>query len=182
MPKKPDNEDTEPFVVVLESLKRNSENLKNVLDTISRICDTVDNKYAANTAKIIGKIDVLQIEVKNLVNILETKQSNIDIPPPPPSGVNQLYLHLGPNTQTMKTAILRYKHWEDFQTVASKSEMIAFTYREQEKLFEADVYKNNQILAYVGDMPKIDELLKAWLSSRLAVPREKVFEGTVKTR
>lgn len=52
------------------------------------------------------------------------------------------------------SAILRCKQWEDFQSLAVKSQTLSFNYKEEEKIFQADALKGNQFITYIGALPK----------------------------
>ena len=75
--------------------------------------------------------------------------------------------------------VLRCEQWEDFQNYAFQPKTVSFMRRESDGLFEADALTKNQIVAYIGKTPKIEPLLKIWLSKHLEVSEEKIFEGFV---
>lgn len=77
------------------------------------------------------------------------------------------------------TLILRCKKWEDFQIQAKQAQTLSFAFKEAENVFQIDAFKNGQIITYVGEVPKTPDLLKAWLSKRLAVPEESILEGAI---
>ena len=84
------------------------------------------------------------------------------------------------NLISKSRAVLHYNHLEEFQALATQSQIIAYTYLDSQNVFEAYAVKNNQIFVYTGEIPRIEVLLKAWLSKLLLVPQEKIFQGTIK--
>ena len=176
-------DDKNSDVTVLEALMKNSENLKKVMDTVSNIGDVVGDKYEANTTKIIEKIENLQVSITKLANSIQQSKSPV---PERPEGATSLPKLQGVNVsdtelKSQLSAIMTCNTWEDLQALASQPSMVAFTLREADKRFEVDATKGNQIFVYVGEMPKLDELFKTWISSQLTVAKEKVFQGTIKT-
>ena len=177
-------DDKNSDVTILEALMRNSENLKKVMDTVSNIGDVVGDKYEANTVKIIEKIENLQESITKLANSIQQSKSPV---PERSEGATSLPKLQGANvsdTELIKpqlSAIMTCNTWEDLQVLALQPSMVAFTLREAEKRFEVDATKGNQIFVYVGEMPKLEELFKTWISSQLTVAKEKVFQGTIKT-
>ena len=188
------------YTEVLEALKRNSENLQRVLESLTSICDaitnrnetnsrvlenltiigdTITNRNEINSIKIMDKINVLQNDVKDLINSLE-KNTPIQDLPPLIAQTKQAPPNYPYNPISNSLTILRCSHWENFQELAAQPRIASFTYLESQKLFEADAAKNNQILVYIGEVPPIEVLLKAWLSKLLVVPQEKIFQGTIK--
>ena len=77
------------------------------------------------------------------------------------------------------TVIIRCKQWEDFQAAAWGAQTLSFMYREDDKTFQVDAVKDNQIMTYGGELPKYNLLLKSWLSNRLSVPEKKALEGVL---
>jgi len=75
--------------------------------------------------------------------------------------------------------ILRCKQWEDFQTLAFRARTLSFSYKEDEKVFQADALKGNQIITYCGPLPKFSSILKGSLSKLLDVPETNILEGVL---
>jgi hypothetical protein len=75
--------------------------------------------------------------------------------------------------------ILRCKQWEDFQTLAYRAQTLSFSYKEDEKVFQADALKGNQIITYSGALPKFSSILKTSLSKQLDVPETNILEGVL---
>ncbi len=75
--------------------------------------------------------------------------------------------------------ILRCKQWEDFQNLAFQAQTLSFSYKEEEKIFQADALKGNRIITYSGALPKFSQILKAWLSKELGIPEKSILEGVL---
>ena len=68
---------------------------------------------------------------------------------------------------------------EDFQTLAFQAQTLSFSFKEDEKSFQADAFKGNQIITYSGPIPKLSAVLKTWLSRQLDVPEGSILEGVL---
>jgi len=75
--------------------------------------------------------------------------------------------------------IIRHRNWEEFKSNAENASAISFLLREEEGVFQADALKEGTIYTYSGTIPKINVLLKLWLSKELKVDEEKIFEGVL---
>ena len=169
MPKSNLNQD-QPFGRVLESIAQNNENLTKTLKTLSRLIDTVDNESEANTNKIIAEIIALQKDIKTLLTQLNESENKPSLLSPIPVQTNT----------NQKMEILQFKNWIEFQIFAGRPQFSAYTYRDTDKLFEINAIKNNQLLVYIGETPKINIMLRSWLSNQLIVSQERIVEGTIK--
>ena len=63
--------------------------------------------------------------------------------------------------------------------LAQQAQTVSFTYKDNERVFQADALKGNQVVTYSGELPKMSSLLKIWLSKQLEVPEQKVLEGVL---
>ena len=73
--------------------------------------------------------------------------------------------------------VVKCANWADFEAHAKGVQQVVFAIRESDKVFEADAVKGNQIIAYIGKVPEVSELLKVWLSSKLG--SASAFEGSI---
>ncbi len=169
MPPKSNLKQDQPFGRVLAAIAQNNENLEKTLKTLSRLIDTIDNKSEANTNKIILEIIALQKEVKTLQAQLNESENkpNFMSPTFTQTSINQ------------KMEILQFKNWVEFQIFAGQPQFSAYTYRDTDNLFEINAVKNNQLLVYIGETPKMNIMLRSWLSNQLAVNQERIVEGTI---
>jgi hypothetical protein len=57
------------------------------------------------------------------------------------------------------------------------AQALTFSYNEDEKVFQADALKGNQIIKYTGALPNFSIILKTWLSRQLAITERNILEG-----
>jgi hypothetical protein len=167
------------FIVnVLKEHEKDLDKLINELATVTeQIGDT--GELSSKVQKVEEKIDALQKQVTNLLNSLSgapkeswpaavaTLQPNETAP-----GSAEV-VRSGPSV------VLRCSQWQDFQTLATKAQTVSFSYKEQEKIFQADAIKGNQVITYSGDLPKMSSILKMWLSKQLDVSERSILEGVL---
>ena len=77
------------------------------------------------------------------------KHCQQQLPKEQPNEVAADTVHIGPSV------ILHCKQWEDFQNLAVKAQTLSFSYKEEEKIFQADALKGNQFITYSGALPKL---------------------------
>ena len=80
-------------------------------------------------------------------------------------------------TSSGLSVVFHCKQWEDFQALAIHAQTLSFCYKEDEKIFQADALKGNQIISYSGPLPKFSVIIKASLSKQLDVPEKAILEG-----
>lgn len=132
------------------------------------------NILSGKIEDIERRLTNLQSEISNLVGCIPSI-SEIRTSSP-----QQFQVQKGPAGEIKgPTLILHCKKWEDFQTQAKHAQTISFTFKDAEKAFQVDAFKNGQIITYIGEIPKPPDLFKAWLSKRLEVPEESILEGTL---
>jgi len=73
--------------------------------------------------------------------------------------------------------VVKCANWADFEAYAKGVQQVVFAVRESDSMFEADAVKGNQIIAYIGKIPAVSELLKVWLSTKLG--SDSAFEGAI---
>jgi hypothetical protein len=164
------------FIVnVLKEHEKDLDKLINELATVTeQLGDTGD--LGGKVEKVEEKITSLQKEVTNLMSFIsgavpmevsptreKEPQEATPAPSPIPTG--------GPSL------VLRCKQWEDFQNLATQSQTLSFTYKEEDKIFQADALKGNRIISYCGTLPKFSIILKAWLSKELRIEEKSILEG-----
>ena len=70
---------------------------------------------------------------------------------------------------------LNFKQWEDFKNSAGQAQTVTFECAETQKKLHVTALKNNQVLAYEGELPDLRVLLKPWLSGQLQ--KDQILEG-----
>ena len=185
MTKNPQSRDDalEALDFIVNVLKEHEKDLDKLIGELATVTEQMGDTGELNSKveKVEGKIDALQKEVANLIGALSgaPKQSfegtglvALDQPSIlPSSSVENLWN--GPSI------VLHCKQWEDFQILAAKTQTLSFSYKEEEKVFQANALKGNQIITYSGGLPKLSDILKMWLSKHLDVPERSILEGAL---
>jgi len=164
------------FIVnVLKEHEKDLDKLINELATVTeQIGDT--GELSGKVEKVEAKIETLQKEVTNLVGHLSGLSKEVF-----PSAVTEEQPNetVGDTAHISPSVILRCKQWEDFQNLALKAQTLSFSYKEEEKIFQANAIKGNQIIIYNGALPKLSSILKMWLSKQFDVPECSILEGVL---
>ena len=165
------------FIVnVLKEHERDLDKLINELATVTeQLGDT--GELNGKVEKVEEKINGLQKEVTNLISYLSGAPKEALPPAVAKDQASQAVPAV--EVQGRPSVILRCKQWEDFQTLAFQAQTLSFSYKEEEKSFQADALKGNQIITYNGALPKFSSILKMWLSRQLDVPEKKILEGVL---
>jgi len=162
---------------IVNVLKEHEKDLDRLINELGNITEKMGDTgvLSGKVEKVEERLSTLQNEITNLITYLSGSH---EAPPVP-----QQLLHAQnkeepqPRETRGPSVILRCKQWDDFQTLAVQAQTLSFMYREEEKAFQVDAVKDNQVITYSGELPKPTSLLKAWLSKQLDVPEKKVLEG-----
>jgi hypothetical protein len=167
---------------IINVLKEHEQTLDKSIQELAIVTERRESSSVpeAKIEKIEQKLDVLQKEVAKLMGYL-TIQSKI------PSALSS---SLEPTTKTTPTAsspiiqgmpsvVLNCRQWEDFHLLAMHSQTLFFSIKENEKTFQAEAAKGNQIITYTGTIPSFSPLLGVWLSQQLGILRQNVLEGSL---
>ena len=174
---KDDSLDALDFIVnVLKEHEKDLDKLINELATVTeQLGDT--GELSGKVEKVEEKINSLQKEVTNLITYVSSSTPKEALPAAVKEQTSQTAPV--PVLQGKPSVILRCKQWEDFQTLAFRAQTLSFCYKEDEKVFQADALKGNQIITYNGALPKFSSILKASLSKQLDVPETNILEGVL---
>ena len=165
------------FIVnVLKEHEKDLDKLINELATVTeQLGDT--GEISGKVEKVEEKINNLQKEVTNLITYMSGSAPKEALSVAAREQTSQT--SPVPVLQGKPSVILRCKQWEDFQTLAFHAQTLSFSYKEDEKVFQADALKGNQIITYSGTLPKFSSILKASLSKQLDVPETNILEGVL---
>ncbi|MCL5949497.1 MAG: hypothetical protein M1490_03360 [Candidatus Bathyarchaeota archaeon] len=165
------------FIVnVLKEHERDLDKLINELATVTeQMGDT--SEISGKVDKVEEKINGLQKEVTNLIGAMSSTQRTspaaaLDQPLSPVSTAPVA-------AQGGQSVILHCKKWEDFQNLAVGAQTVSYNYKEEEKLFQAEAIKGNQVVSYNGPLPGFSGILKSFLSKDLRVSDQSIFEGVL---
>ena len=185
MAKNPQSKDDalEALDFIVNVLKEHEKDLDKLINELATVTEQMGDTSELNgkVEKVEEKIDILQKQVTNLISHLSSaprealpaaaikEQPSEAVPAPAAADV----------VASAPSVVLRCKQWEDFQNLAFRAQTLSFTYKEEEKVFQADALKGNQIITYSGVLPKFSSILKMWLSKQLDVPERSILEGVL---
>ena len=181
MAKNPQSKDEalEAVDFIVNVLKEHEKDLDKLINELATVTEQIGDtgELTGKVEKIEEKINNLQKEVTNLIGYLSSAPKEAL----PTVAKEQTGEAASPVAvvQGGPSVILRCKQWEDFQTLALKAQTLSFSYKEEEKVFQADALKGNQIITYSGALPKFSFILKLWLSKQLDVPERSILEGVL---
>ena len=164
---------------IVNVLKEHEKDLDKLINELATVTEQMGDTGELNgkVEKVEEKIDTLQKEVRKLIGSLsgapkEAIQTVVsEEKPREVASVAADAVRIG------SSVILRCRRWEDFQNLAMKAQTLSFSYKEEEKVFQADALKGNQIITYSGILPNFSSILKMWLSKQLDVPERSILEG-----
>lgn len=171
------DEALEALDFIVNVLKEHEKDLDRLINELGKMTERLGDtgELSGKVEKVEGRLTTLQDEIANLITYLSASHEAPTASPQLPHGQSR------EDQQTREIhgppVILRCKKWEDFQTLAAHAHTLSFMYREDEKTFQVDALKDNQIITYSGELPKYSCLLKTWLSRELDVAEKKALEG-----
>ena len=178
MDKNPKSKDDafEALDFIVNVLKEHEKDLDKLINELATVTEQIGDtgELSGKVEKVEVKIETLQKEVTNLIAHL----SDISKEALPAAGANEQLNEAAASTvKNGNSVILRCKQWEDFQNLAVNAQALSFSYKEEEKIFQADALKGNQFISYSGVLPKLSSILKMWLSKQFDVPERSILEG-----
>jgi hypothetical protein len=164
-------------------LKEHERDLDRLINELSNVTEQLGDSGAlkGKVEKVEEKINSLQKDVTNLVGVLSNvpKESLPTAIKEQTPQAQAILTTLATTSESGPSVVLRCKQWEDFQTLASHAQTLSFSYKEDEKVFQADALRGNQIITYSGPLPKLSIILKAALSKQLDVLEKNILEGVL---
>ena len=185
MAKNPQSKDDslEALDFIVNVLKEHEKDLDRLINELATVTEQLGEtgELSGKVEKVEEKITSLQKEVTNLMSYISSVESKGTSPRVAKERAAETTLEPAPVASPVVAAgpsvILRCKQWEDFQALAFQAQTLSFTYKEDEKTFQADALKGNQIITYGGAPPKFSSILKTWLSKELSIPERSILEG-----
>jgi len=175
------DEALEALDFIVSVLKEHEKDLDRLISELGSVADKMGDTGALNAKveKVEERLSTLQSEITNLITYLSAPHETPSTPLPQTLPAPQKREEVQVREPHGPTVIIRCKQWEDFQAVAWGAQTLSFMYREDDKTFQVDAVKDNQIMTYSGELPKYNLLLKSWLSNQLSVPEKKALEGVL---
>jgi hypothetical protein len=163
---------------IVNVLKEHEKDLDKLINELATVTEQMGDTGQLNTKveKIEEKINGLQKEVTNLITYLSSAPKDAL---PGTSNEQTVQSAIPIMSQGRPTVILRCKRWEDFKILALQAQTVSYSYKEEEKVLQADALKGNNIVTFSGTIPNFSDVLKAWLSKKLDVSEENVLEGVL---
>jgi len=173
------DEALEALDFIVSVLKEHEKDLDRLINDLGSVTEKMGDAGVLNTKveKVEERLSTLQNEITNLITYLSAPRETPLTPLPETLSVPQKRENMQIKEGHGPPVILRCKQWEDFQSIAAGAQTLSFMYREDDKTFQADAVKDNQIMTYSGELPKYNLLLKSWLANQLGIPEKKAMEG-----
>jgi hypothetical protein len=172
------DEALEAIDFIVNVLKEHEKDLDKLINELAIVTEQLGDTGQINNKveKVEEKINSLQKEVTNLIAYLSSSPKQALPATAKEQGVQA---SSAAAVQSGPSLIFRCKQWEDFQTLAFQAQTLSFSFKDEEKCFQADAFKGNQIITYIGPVPKLSAVLKVWLSKQLDVPERNILEGVL---
>jgi len=165
---------------IVNVLKEHEKDLDKLIGELATVTEQIGDtgELSGKVAKVEQKIDTLQKEVSNLIGTISNVPKGA-LPAVVIEQPNELVSSVSAVVSGAASVVLHCVQWEDFQTLALRAQTLSFSYKEEEKIFEVNALKGNQIIAYSGSLPKLSCVLKLFLSKQLDVPERSSLEGVL---
>jgi hypothetical protein len=180
------DEALEALDFIVSVLKEHEKDLDRLINELGSVTEKMGDsgELSGKVERVEERLSTLQNEITNLITYLSAPHEAPLTSSPQPTSPQQVPAAQKSEGLQVRDAhgpavTLRCKQWEDFQAIASEAQTLSFMYREDDKTFQVDAVKDNQIITYSGELPKYNWLLKAWLSKQLNVPEKKALEGVL---
>ncbi len=184
MSEKPPSKDEalEALDFIVNVLKEHEKDLDRLVSELGTVAGQLgeSGELSDKVKKIEDKINGVQNDVGNLVKSLSTSlDATATVTAPKELAKDTKPESASSNLPNGLPLLLQCKQWEDFQGLAVKAQTVSFALKEAEKTFEVDALKNNRVITYVGETPKLSFLLKMYLSKQLETPERQILEGNM---
>ena len=171
---------------IINVLKEHEQNLDKSISEFASVTEHMGNTDVLNgrVEKVEEKIGALQKEILNLVGILSNSLKDSSSA----AGSKKSELQTGVVSSASVAMVqggplvtLHCKQWRDFQSLALNAQTVSFSFKEAEKVFQAEALKGNQLILFSGALPNFDIILKTWLSRQLGIAEGNILEGYLDT-
>lgn len=175
------DEALEALDFIVNVLKEHEKDLDRLINELGSVTERMGDTGVLNTKveKVEERLSTLQNEITNLITYLSAPHETPLTPLQETLPAPQKRENVPVKEERGPPVILRCKQWEDFQAAATGAQTLSFMYREEDKTFQADAVKDNQIVTYSGELPKYNLLLKSWLANQLGIPEKRTMEGVL---
>ena len=169
---------------LMNVLREHEQTLDESIQELATVAEQMGNidalKIKVDSAE--QKIDNLQKEITNLIGILSND-------PKEASSAATTAMQQAPHIQATSATsqnvpflTLQCNRWEEFQNLSMQAQTLTFNYKQEEKVFQADALKENQLIKYTGVLPNFSTILKTWLSIQLKTNERNIIEGNLQAK
>lgn len=170
---------------IINVLKEHEKNLDKSISEFASVTENMGNIDVLNgrIEKVEEKIGNLQKEITNLIGILSNspKDSLSPAAKKPELQTEAASSSSVLGVQGEPSVTLHCKQWRDFQALALNAQTLSFSFKEAEKIFQAEALKGNQMILFSGILPNFPIILKTWLSRQLGIAEGNILEGFLDT-
>jgi seryl-tRNA synthetase len=170
---------------IINVLKEHEQNLDKSISEFAAVTEHMGNTEVLNgrIEKVEEKIGNLQKEITNLIGILSNSPKETL---PIVAKKQELQTEAASSAsvavvQGRSSVTLHCKQWREFQSLALNAQTVSFSFKEAEKVFQAEALKGNQLIFFSGALPNFAIILKTWLSRQLGIAEGNVLEGFLDT-
>lgn len=169
---------------IINVLKEHEQTLDKSIEELAIVAEQIGDTSDELKGKVEGieeRISNLEKEVTNLMGkvLVAPKEALPTAVKAQEPQAQTTYTELPSVVQGGPFMVLRCKQWEDFQALAMHVATLSFSYKEAEKVFQAEAIRGNQVIVYAGALPNFSKILKAWLSKELDVSEQNILEGFI---
>jgi hypothetical protein len=173
------DEALEALDFIVNVLKGHENDLDRLISELATVTDQINDKgeLSNRVDKIEEKINILQKEITNLRGYVSNAPKETVT-----SVVKQQIIQTPASTPVIAVSggppvTLRCQHWDDFQLLVQNAQTVSFNYKEDEKILLVNALRGNQIITYRGALPKMSDVLRAWLSKQIEISDRSIIEG-----
>jgi DNA repair ATPase RecN len=179
MSKNPQQNDEalEALDFIVNVLKEHEKDLDKLINDLATVTEQMGDKseLSGKVDKVEEKITDLQKEVTKLISSISNSAQIA-----PATAVKETTTPIANalvTTQSSATITVHCKQWEDFKAYTVGAQTITFSFKEEDKTFQAAALRGSQIISYTGQLPKFSTVLKSFLSKELHVSEQCIVEG-----
>jgi hypothetical protein len=141
-----------------------------MLDSVLKSLRKFEADFGVLTGRLreIGGIPSLSVDEAEKLKSVKAHLSNFQ------REISDVVNYGSPITQVSVVPLaIRCKNWEDFKSHAFNANTLSFLYKDEEKTFQVDAFKDGWVYTYSGKIPSGAKLLRTWLS-KLEILRRKL--------
>jgi len=181
MAKNPQQKDEalEALDFIVNVLKEHERDLDKLISELATVTEQM-----GDTSELSGKVDNVEEKINGLQKEVTKLIGSISngVKEAPTTTVTEStspVVNASVATQGSPTVTVHCKQWEDFKVYTIGAQTITFSFKEEEKVFQADALRGNQIVSYTGSLPKFSTVLKSFLSKELRISEQCIVEGAL---